>query len=178
MSLDVFLSPQAWLAALIIFALRVLNMSIDTIRVLFVVRGRKGLAWLAGFISSILFILIFSSVVSHLDNPLNVIAYGAGFGTGSVVGIYIVDRLALGHIHLTIVSSALGTAIATQLRAGGFAVTEVPARGKDGMVAMLHCDVLRRDVETVKTLILESDPIAFVTAEDVRPLWRGFWRIP
>lgn len=175
MNFEVFISPAAWLTAFGIFTLRVLNMSFDTIRVLFVVRGKKGSAWVMGFIQSTIFIIVMGSVINQLDNPLNIIAYAAGFATGNVIGIYVAERLALGHIHLTIISSALGSAIADQLRNGGFGVTEVPARGKDGMVTMLHCDVLHKDVEKIEDLINQSDPTAFITAEDVRPIRRGFW---
>jgi uncharacterized protein YebE (UPF0316 family) len=55
-------------------------------------------------------------------------------------------------------------------------VTEIPARGKDGMVTLLNCSVLRKNVEKARALINEIDPEAFITSEDVRPVRRGFWR--
>jgi len=70
----------------------------------------------------------------------------------------------------------LGSAVAAALRGNGFAVTEVPARGKDGTVTMLYVDVNRNDVDNAETVILEADPSAFITAEDVRPMRAGFWR--
>jgi|GEM_PF-5247238 len=42
--MDILLSSSAWLAALWIFSLRVSDMTLDTLRLLFVVRGRKGIA--------------------------------------------------------------------------------------------------------------------------------------
>jgi uncharacterized protein YebE (UPF0316 family) len=172
----VFASNIWWLGAIVIFALRVADMSLDTIRVLFVVRGRKSLAWILGFFQSIIFVLAISSVLTHLDNPLNVIGYGAGFATGNVVGMLIEERLAIGHIQLSIVSSRRGAAVIESLRKSGYAVTEIPARGRDGMVSLISCSVNRRDVDRVETIVLETDAEAFVTAEDVRPIRRGFWR--
>jgi uncharacterized protein YebE (UPF0316 family) len=93
-----------------------------------------------------------------------------------VVGIFLEGRLAIGHIQLSIVSPRLGAAIAERLRQDGYAVTEVPARGRDGMVALLNCSVLRRNVAKVHNIVNELDPDAFITAEDVRPVRRGFWR--
>jgi uncharacterized protein YebE (UPF0316 family) len=174
--LELLFSSQAWLTALGIFALRVADMALDTIRVLFVVRGRKSLAWVLGFFQAAIFVLAITSVLANLDNPLNIIGYAAGFATGNVVGMLIEERLAIGHTHLSIISSRLGSAIAEQLRKSGYAVTEIPARGKDGTVAMIHCSVLRRDMARVETIVLESDPDAFVTAEEVRPVRHGFWR--
>ncbi len=117
-----------------------------------------------------------SSVLTHLGNPLNVIGYAMGFATGNVVGMLIEERLAIGHIKMNIVSSRRGSAVVDQLRSAGFAVTEIPARGKDGTVGLMNVSVLRRDVDRVEKLVLQSDPEAFITTEDVRPLRRGYWR--
>ena len=132
------LSPQAWLGALLIFGLRVVDMALDTIRVLFVVRGRKGLAWVLGFFQALVFVIAISSVLSNLDNPLNVLGYAAGFATGNVVGMLLEERMAIGYMHLSIISPRLGAALAEQLRAAGYAVTELPGRGKNGAVNVLH----------------------------------------
>ncbi len=174
--MEALLSPQAWLMGLGIFALRVCDMSLDTVRLLFVVRGKKKLAWLLGAMQSLIFVIAISSVLSNLNNPLNIIGYATGFATGIVIGMFIEERLAIGHIHLTIMSPMRGAAISDALRAAGFAVTEIAARGKSGTVAVLHVDVLRKNMDQAETIILEADPDAFVTAEDVRPIRRGFWR--
>jgi uncharacterized protein YebE (UPF0316 family) len=174
--MELYLTPQAWLTAGLIFLLRVSDMTLDTLRVLMVMRGKKGIAWILGFFQSAIFILAISSVLTHLDNPLNIIGYAAGFATGNVVGMWIEERLAIGHVSITIVSSRRGAAIADHLREKGFAVTEIPARGKDGMVSLLSCSVLRKNVDDVRKLANEMDPEAFITAEDVRPVRRGFWR--
>jgi uncharacterized protein YebE (UPF0316 family) len=140
------------------------------------VRGRKAIAWVLGFCKSIIFVIAITSVLSNLDNPLNVIGYAAGFATGNVVGMFIEEWLAVGHVKLSIISSARGVVLAQVLRQAGFAVTEIPARGKDGMVSMLSVSVRRKEVAKVNAIVRENDADAFVIAEDVRPLRRGFWR--
>lgn len=164
------------LIILIIFLLRVSDMSLDTIRVLFVFRGKKTLAWILGFFQSLLFVIAITSVLANLDNFLNIIAYAAGFATGNVLGMIIENRLAVGHINMTIFSPMAGPRIADALRNAGFAVTEVSGRGRNGMVSVLHVAILRKRVEEVETIVLEMDNEAFVTAQDVRPIRRGFWR--
>lgn len=174
--MDFLLSPAAWIGALTIFAMRVSDMSMDTLRMLFVMRGRKGIAWVLGFFQSVIYVIAITSVLSQLNNPLNIIGYAAGFATGNVVGMLIEERLAIGHIHLRIISPRLGVAMATVLRDAGYAVTEISARGKDGMVSILSVSVLRKDVSNVENLVHEKDPEAFMTSEDVRPIRRGYWR--
>jgi uncharacterized protein YebE (UPF0316 family) len=174
--LEMLLSPTAWLGALGIFALRVSDMTCDTLRVLFVVRGRKGIAWVLGFIQAAIFVIAITSVLKNLNNPVTIIGYAAGFATGNVLGMWIEERLAIGHVKVSIVSQRLGAATSQALREAGFGVTEIPARGKDGMVSMLSVSVLRKDVARVEQVVRGTDPEAFVIAEDVRPLRRGFWR--
>ncbi len=82
--MDFLLSAHAWLYAAAIFFLRVADMSLDTLRLLFVVRGRRGLAWVLGFFESAIFVVAVSSVITNLGNPLNVIGFAAGFATGNV----------------------------------------------------------------------------------------------
>jgi uncharacterized protein YebE (UPF0316 family) len=160
----------------LIFLIRVTDMSLDTLRVLFVVRGRRAQAWLVGFMQSALWVIAVASVLSHLDNLLNVLAYAAGFATGNVVGMRIEERLAIGHSHLRVISSQRGEAVADAVRAAGYAVTELSGRGKDGTVSILTTSVRRRAIEPVRNEVLQADPDAFVTLSDVRPLHRGFWR--
>lgn len=174
--MEFLLSPQSWLMAALIFSLRVLDMSLDTLRVLFVMRGRKKIAWVLGFFQSAIFVTAISTVLSNLDNPLNIIGYAAGFATGNVVGMTIEERLAIGHTSINIISSRLGSAITENLRKNGYAVTEIPARGKDGMVTMLNVLVLRKNVDKARELVDKIDQDAFITIEDVRPVRRGFWR--
>lgn len=168
------LPPYVWTIA--IFFLRVIDMSLDTLRVLFVMRGRKASAWICGFFQSALFVMAISSVLATLDNPLNIIAYAAGFATGSVVGILLEERLAIGYSHLRIISSRLGEAVAQAVREAGFAVTELPGRGKDGTVNILSVMVQRKYALRVNELVQEIDPDAFVSIEEVRAVRRGFWR--
>ena len=175
--MDIFIIEQPIIGAILIFFLRVINMSLDTMRVLLVMRGRKPLVWLLGFLESIVFVIAISSVLTNLDNPLNIVGYSAGFATGNVLGIYLEGRLAVGFIDLRIISQRRGSAIVEKLRSEGYAVTEIPARGKDGMVTILNCSVRRKHVQIVDKLVREIDEEAFVTAEEVRPVWRGYWRM-
>lgn len=161
---------------LIIFALRVMGMSLDTLRVLFIVRGNRPLAWVTGFFQSLIWVIAISSVLTNLTNVWNIVAYAAGFATGNVVGMTIEERLAIGYRTIRVISSTYGAAISASIREAGYPATEVAGRGKDGMVSIIISSLRRRDVEKVRRMVLEIDSHAFITLEDVRPLNRGFWR--
>ena len=170
------LTLPAWAFALILFSLRVVDMSIGTLRIMVSMRGNKFLTWILGFFQSVIFVLAITSVLSSLDNWLNIVAYAGGYATGGVVGMWLEGKLAIGYTHVQITSSRRGAALAEKLREEGFAVTEISARGKDGMVSMLSCNVRRKRVPLVEQIVRETDENAFITSEDVRPVRRGFWR--
>jgi uncharacterized protein YebE (UPF0316 family) len=174
--MNFILTPETVLVALGIFVMRIGDMSLDTIRVLFVVRGRKAWAWGLGFVQALIFVIAISSVLAHLDNPLNIFAYAAGFATGNVVGMLMDERMAFGFLQFTVISARRGAEVAQQLRTGGYAVTEIPARGRDGTVTMLQTNVKRKDMDNIETIVLEADPEAVVTLDEVRPIRRGFFR--
>lgn len=173
---ELMLFTNPWVGALVIFGLRVVNMTLDTLRMLYTLRGKKSLSWGIGFIVSLLYVVLLTSVLSNLNNPLYIIAYSAGFATGGVVGMWIEERLAIGFVHLQVISPRRGVVMAQKLRENGFAVTEIPARGKDGMVSMLSLSVRRKQAMAVERIVNECDQAAFVTSEDVHPVSRGFWR--
>jgi uncharacterized protein YebE (UPF0316 family) len=173
---DILVPAQGFLFALLIFTMRIIDTSLATIRVLFVVRGRRLFAWLFGFFQALLYVFAFSTVMRNLDSWYYMIAYSAGFATGVAVGITLERRLAVGHTHLTIISPLRGAVIAEELRAAGFAATEIPARGKDGTVALLICNVNRRDIHLAEEIVKRVDNDAYITAETVTPVRRGFWR--
>jgi uncharacterized protein YebE (UPF0316 family) len=163
-------------AALFIFTLRVADMSLDTLRMLFVMRGRKLLAGGIGALQAAVFILAVSTVLSGAMTVSKVIGYAAGFGTGIILGMIAEERLAIGFAMFRIYSPARGAAIAAALRAAGHAATEFTAQGKDGTVTVVNAAVSRRQIGQVRELIETADPQAFITVDEVRPLQRGYFR--
>ena len=170
------LTQQSILIALLIFVVRVVATSLDTLRVIFTMRSNKFLVWLLGFFNSMIWVLTFAFVLADIDNVVNVIVYAAGFATGNVMGMWIEDKLAFGFAEVRIISSQWGAAILDMLRENNFAVTEIPARGKDGMVSVIHISVRRSQIQDVEKLVREVDENAFITTEDVVAVRRGFWR--
>ena len=114
--------------------------------------------------------------MSSLDNFLNIVSYAAGYATGGVLGVWIEGKMALGYVRVQVISSLRGAKLAERLREEGFAVTEISARGKDGMVSMLSCAVLRKRVPLAEKIIQDVDEDAFITTEEMRAIRRGYWR--
>jgi uncharacterized protein YebE (UPF0316 family) len=161
------------LGGLLIFGFRVLDVSMDMVRLLLTVRGRKLIAGIIGFFEVLIFLLAISRVITSMDNLWNVLGYCAGFATGTVVGAMIEESLAIGYSLIRVVSTHQASAIAQGLRAQGLGATKVAGEGQEGEVGIVLTVVRRRDVPGALRLIETLDPDAFVGVEDERTVYRG-----
>lgn len=168
-------STSTLLTALLIFLVRVASIAMDTLRFMLTMRGKQGIAWVLGFVETVLYVISIGVVLSDLNNVLNIVAYSAGFATGNVAGMKIEKRLAIGFAHIKVISKSKGMAVAEVLRAMDYAVTEIRAHGMDGPVTQLDLTVRRKDVKSVEAHSLAADPDAFITIEDITPLRSGYW---
>ena len=157
----------------VIFGLRICDVSLDTLRVLFSVRGARWAAAGLGFFQSLIWIFAVGNAIKHLDSPWHILGYAGGFATGTLVGILVEQRLAYGVATVHIVSRHGGVEIAEALRERGFGVTEVPAFGRDGGVELVQSVVQRQHLGDVTRIVEKWDPDAFVTVEEPRILRGG-----
>lgn len=158
-----------------LFCLRIVDMSLFTVRFMLTMRGKRLLAWLFAFGGSLAYVIGVRSVLSNMSDWGKMLGYGFGYASGMLVGMWLEERIAVGYVQYRIVSLGRGPALIERLRAAGFAVTELPGRGRDGTVTLLQCSVPRRRAPDLERLALDEDPAAFITAQDVRPLQRGYW---
>ncbi len=157
----------AWLPFLI-FAARIVDVSCGTFRTICIVRGLALLAACIGFFEVLVWLGAISSVVHHLDKPLNVLGYAGGFATGNYVGMWLESKLALGNQVVRLLSRDTTHHLADRLREAGFVVTELAGRGRDIPVTICFVVATRRNVQTLIGLAKKIDPAVLVTVEDVR----------
>jgi len=157
----------------LIFAARVLDVSLGTVRVIFVSRGLKYLAPLVGFFEILIWLLAIGQIMKNLSNPACYIAYAAGFAMGNFVGICIAERLSLGVVLIRVVTKRDALPLVNVLKAQGYGVTSVDGHGSEGQVKVVFTIVLRREVRSLVGLIKEFNPHAFYSIEDVGFVEKG-----
>jgi len=138
------------------------------------VQGRRYLAAGIAFFEVTIFVIAIGKVVGHLDNPLNIIGYSGGFSAGTILGIVIEGRLALGSRVVRIITHRENNELLAALRDAGFGVTRIEGEGKDGKVYILFSVVRRRNLENYLDIVDKLAPKAFVTIEEARETRRGF----
>ena len=163
------------LSGLFIFIARVADMSMATLRILMLMRGRSVIASLIGFMESLLYIVALGEVLKHLDSPFNMVFFAAGFAVGNFVGSRIEERIALGYVNAQIISVGSYDTLQTALRDAGFGVTSVEGHGKDGIHHILHVLLKRRDLHKMMKMVSSEDQKAFVSIFDTRQIFGGFF---
>ncbi len=162
------------LGALLIFSMRLADVSLGTFRMILAFQGRAVIAAVIGFVEVTIFIVAIGKVVDSLDNPLNVLAYSGGFAAGTLVGIAIENRVALGTRFVRVITHRLNDRLVDALRDAGFGVTRVAGEGMQGKVYILLSVVKRKDLVSYVGLVRELAPKAFYTVEDARSFQGGF----
>jgi uncharacterized protein YebE (UPF0316 family) len=152
---------------LILFA-RVIDVSLDTIRVIMVAKGYRKLAPLVGFFQVLIWIITISRIMANLGIWTTYIGYAGGFAIGTYVGMKIEEKLALGYELIRIITRADASKLIKELIAKGYQITFVEGTGKDGRVGILFIVQKRKVIKEIIELIKQFNPNAFYSIEDVR----------
>ena len=125
--------------ALLIFCLRLVDVSLGTVRMIMISRGRRKIAPVLGFVEVTIWVVAISQVMGNLDNIFNILGYSGGFAAGTLVGMWLEDKLALGHVGISIISMTQGPKIVRKLRQANYGVTELIGSGRSGALEWLGC---------------------------------------
>lgn len=153
-------------SALIIFVLRLADVSLGTLRISFLVRSRRGLAGLVGFLESIIWVLAAAQVLSELDEPIKMVAYAGGYAAGTMLGSTIDRWLAMGNVLVRIVAPVHSPHAYEALQQAGYPVTVVNGEGRDGEVRVAFAVMPKRQAPMALELVAKANPAAFVTVEE------------
>jgi uncharacterized protein YebE (UPF0316 family) len=159
-----------------IFFSRVIDVSMATMRMLLIVKGKRLQVAVIGFFEVIIYIVALGRVVNSLDKPINLLVYALGFAAGNYVGIYLEEKLALGYIGVQIIPSENDFEIIDKLREEGYGVTVVEGTGRAGLKHILTVYAPRKDLDKILSIAGQLDPKAFTAIMDAKKTLGGYYR--
>ncbi|MDD5025034.1 MAG: DUF5698 domain-containing protein [Methanoregula sp.] len=168
----------AWvILPLLIFLARILDVSMETIRVVFISRGIRLYATVIAFVEIVIWLLAVEVVMRDLSNIGNFLAFTFGFAAGTYIGLLVEERLSIGMVIIRIITTGEPVdAIVSYLRSEDHGVTTLDAKGSRGDVTMIISLVKRRDVSRIIDHITIWNPRAFFSIEDVKNVHEGIFR--
>ena len=160
---------------LIIFAAEVCVVTLGTLRIIFVSRGKRLLAPLLGFFEVSIWLFAIGQIMRNLNSLPCYLAFASGFTLGNLFGVLIERRLALGMVGVRVITSKDGDLLATRLHEAGFGVTLLDGQGSTGPVKLVFTLVPRRQLPLVLALIKEMDPRVFYSVDEIQSASEGIF---
>ena len=151
-----------------IFFARIADVTLGTLRIIFVSKGMKSIAPFFGFFEVLIWLLAISRIMENLDSWICYVAYAAGFASGNYIGIFLEEKLAIGHEMIRVITRADATALVNELRNQGYGVTSIEAQGAEGAVGIIYIIARRSMIQGILDLINQYNPRAFYTIESIK----------
>lgn len=153
---------------LLIFMARILDVSIGTLRIIFVAKGLKYFAAILGFFESLIWLIAVTQVMQNLNSWYTYIAFACGFAAGNYFGVVLEERIAVGNLLIRVITMKEADELVRVLRKAGYGVTSVDALGEFGPVKLIFSIIKRRNLAKIVAIIKKYNPKAFYTIEDMR----------
>jgi len=155
------------LTSLGIVLARIVDVSLGSVRTIYLVRGDGGRAALLGFFEVLVWIVVVSGVIQNLEQPVYMVCYAFGFALGTYIGIGLEARFGSTR-QVVRIFSRRGDDLTRRLREGGHLVTCFEGAGREGPISMLFLEVPARRVRSVVDGAAELDPDCFCIVDDIR----------
>lgn len=153
---------------LIICLARICDVTLGTIRIMYVARGIKVLSAILGFFEVLIWLFAIGQIVSNLTNVVNYIAFATGYALGNYIGITIEEKLSVGVLMLRIITKEKAGKLVDALRKAGFGITAIDAKGIYGPVDVIFTVIKRKDLRNAVEIIKEHQPQAVYSVQDVK----------
>lgn len=160
---------------LFIFFFRVFDVSLGTLRIIYLSRGQSKLAASIGFVEVMIYIVALGMVLGNLDRPLNIIIYALGFAAGNYVGSLIEEKIALGFVNVQVITMQNCGEMEDCLREMGYGVTSMECYGKEGPHRILHILLKRKLLSPFLKKVRQMDQHAFISIADTRKIMGGYF---
>jgi uncharacterized protein YebE (UPF0316 family) len=165
--------PHLHLLPLLVFVAELCVVTIGTVRIIFVSRGRKVLAPLLGFFEVTIWLFAIGQIMQNLTDISCYLAFAGGFTLGNFLGVLIEKRLAIGSVVVQVTTGRDAGELITALRAADYGVTSMDAHGASGRVQVVFTVIKRRELDSVIAIIRDFDAKAFYAVNDLQAAAAG-----
>jgi uncharacterized protein YebE (UPF0316 family) len=166
---------SGWTLPAAVFLAEMCVVTLGTLRIIFIARGRKPLAACLGFFEIVIWLFAISQVMRNLNDLACFAAFAGGFTLGNYLGIKIEEKLAMGSVVVRTIWRRRADELVDRLRSANFGVTTLDGEGATGPVQVVFTIIKRKQLSEVVAIIKRCDPRAFYSVEDVRTAAEGIF---
>lgn len=158
---------------LLIFISRLCDVSLGTLRHVFISKGFKKIVPFVGFFEVLIWIIVVKQILNSINNWVCYFAWASGFAAGTYVGMIIEERLALGLQVVRIITNHRYEELISELRKQNHGSTLIEGQGAYGPVKIIFTVIERKHLDSVIELITRHNPSAFYSIEDIKETRMG-----
>ncbi|HCV16254.1 MAG TPA: hypothetical protein DF637_07970 [Rikenellaceae bacterium] len=170
-----FLDQYPYILPFVIFFGRIVDVSLGTLRIIFVSKGEKYIAPIIGFFEVLIWIVVISEIFSRANDIGAYLSYAAGYASGNFIGILIEQKIAFGILLCRVYTKGNGKELVSLLNRQNFGATLIHGTGSLGEIDVIETVVDRNKMNKVERIFTEFDPNVFFVVEDVRTKQRGIF---
>lgn len=164
-----------WLLPVVIFFGRICDVTLGTLRIIFVSKGEKKKAPFVGFFEVFIWVVVISQVFANANSLISYLAYAGGYAAGNFVGIMVENKIAFGFLMLRVYTKKNGRELAQALNKAGFGSTLIKGEGVISEVDIVETVISRKAQKKAIAVINKVDPDAFYLIEDIRAKQKGIF---
>lgn len=159
-----------------IFLVRIIDVSLGTVRTIFSVKGKSLIASLIGFVEITVWFLIVREALNTDSNSLWVtVAYAGGFATGTYIGGFLSNKFINGNLGVQIITENKNNNLITELRKEGYAVSVIDVKGQNEQEKyMLFCEITNKNFDHLKKVVKNIDEKAFIVVNETKFVQNGY----
>ena len=157
--------------------MRILDVSLGTIRTMFVVRGKKLISSMIGFFEILVWFLVVKEALQTESNSIFIaISYSLGFATGNYIGALLSDKLITGNVSVQVFTN--NNNLEKILREHGYGVSSVVYTGyeEEAHKHMLFINVDKKKEKALRELIKKNDKEAFIIVNETKYVENGYFK--
>lgn len=170
-----FLDIYPWLLPVIIFVGRICDVTLGTLRIIFVSKGEKNKAPIVGFFEVLIWVIVISQIFNNANDIVAYLSYAGGYATGNYVGILVENKIAFGFQLFRIYTKKSGIELTRILNSNGMGSTYIKGEGAISEVSIIETVVSRKCEKKVIGIINYFDADAFYLIEDIRSKEKGIF---
>ncbi|MCC8145420.1 MAG: DUF5698 domain-containing protein [Bacteroidales bacterium] len=164
-----------WLLPVVIFFGRICDVTLGTLRIIFVSKGERYKAPIVGFFEVFIWVVIISQIFSHANNLIAYLAYAGGYAAGNFVGILVENKIAFGYQLLRVYTKKEASELLKKLNKKNIGATLIRGEGAISQVHIIEIVISRKDLDNAIDLITSFDSSAFYLIEDIRHKQKGIF---
>ncbi len=158
-----------WALGALIFVLRVVDVSLGTLRTIFVIEGRARVAVVLGFFEVLVWVTAIAHVVGRFEEqPLLAPFYAGGFSAGVGTGLLIERELALKLFVVRFISRLSSGEMAQALAGAGHVLATFAGEAGGAARNLIYVSAKGKRVRTVLDRARRADPDLFYLVESAR----------